>query len=102
MARESGQRSGEAAALHVLGETSDRDGASEEAEGHYREALALAGQLGMRPLAAHCHHGLGRLYLRGGRPDQARDQLATATAMYREMDMRLWLEQADAELNRLP
>ncbi|MGG6494695.1 UNVERIFIED_CONTAM: hypothetical protein NY603_17300, partial [Bacteroidetes bacterium 56_B9] len=67
MARENGQRSGEAAALHVLGETSDRDGASEQAEGYYREALALAGQLDMRPLAARCHHGLGRLYLRTGR-----------------------------------
>ena len=102
MARENGQRSGEAAALHLSGETSGLDGSSEVAEGHYREALALAGELGMRPLAARCHHGLGRLYLRTGRRDQARDQLTTATAMYREMDMRLWLEQVDAELNQLP
>jgi hypothetical protein len=100
MARENGQRSGEAAALHLSGETSALDGSSEVAEGHYREALALAGELGMRPLAARCHHDLGRLYLRTGRRDQARDQLTTATAMYREMDMRLWLEQVDAECCR--
>jgi hypothetical protein len=37
-----------------------------------------------------------------GRPDQAGEQLAVATTMYRDMDMRFWLEQADAELSRLP
>ena len=53
------------------------------------------------PLAARRHHGLVRLYLRSGGAEQARDQLITATAMYREMDMRLWLKEADAELKRL-
>ena len=38
----------------------------ETAEGHYREALALATELGMRPLVAHCHLGLGKLYRRTG------------------------------------
>ena len=33
-----------------------------QAEAHYQQALALAEELGMRPLVAHCHHGLGRLY----------------------------------------
>lgn len=102
LARENGQRTGEAAALHLLGEASGRDSSPDQAEGYYREALALAGELDMRPLVARCHHGLGKLYLRAGRPDQARDQLTAATMMYREMGMRFWLEQADAELNRLP
>ncbi|MDA9436796.1 AAA family ATPase [Bradyrhizobium sp. CCBAU 51627] len=102
MARENGQRSGEAAALHVLGEASGRDGSPEQAEGYYREALALAKELDLRPLAARCHHGLGKLYLHAGRPDQAGEQLAAATTMYLDMDMRFWLEQADAELSRLP
>ena len=71
------------------------------AEDHYRRALALADELGMRPLAAHCHLGLGKLYRRTGKHDHARDHLATATTMYREMDMRLWPEQAEAEMRAL-
>ena len=49
----------------------------------------------MRPLVAHCHLGLGKLYRRTGKREQAQEHLATATTMYREMDMRFWLEQAD-------
>jgi hypothetical protein len=35
------------------------------------------------------------------KPDQADDQLTAATTMYREMDMRFWLEQANAEMRQL-
>ena len=52
----------------------------------------------MRPLVAHCHLGLGRLLPADGRRQQAREHLTTATTMYREMDMRYWLEQAEEEL----
>jgi len=52
----------------------------------------------MRPLVAHCHLGLGKLYGRTGKREQARERLSTATTMYREMDMRFWLEQAEAEM----
>jgi hypothetical protein len=52
----------------------------------------------MRPLVAHCHVGLGKLYRRVGKHDQAREHLNTATTMYREMDMGFWLEQAEAAL----
>ena len=62
----------------------------------YREGIALAGTLGMRPLVAHCHLGLGTLAGRTGRPDGAREHLAVAATMYREMDMRLGLEKAEA------
>jgi TolB-like protein/tetratricopeptide (TPR) repeat protein len=65
-------------------------------EAHYRHALALAGSRGMRPLIAHCHLGLGKLYWRSRRRKQAHEHLTAATAMYREMDMRFWLEQAEA------
>jgi class 3 adenylate cyclase len=102
LARENGQRSGEAAALRILGDASSGDSSPDLAEAHYREALALAAELDLRPLLARCHHGLGKLYLHAGRPDQARDQLIAATTMYRTMDMRFWLEQAEAELNRVP
>jgi len=84
------------------GSAGDR-GASppEDAEGYYGEALALAGELGMRPLVAHCHLGLGKLYRRTGKRDKAREHLATVATMYREMDMRFWLEQAEAEMREL-
>jgi len=70
----------------------------ESGEAHYRQALALAQPRGMRPLIAHCHLGLGKLYSRTGKRDQAQEHLTTATAMYCEMDMRFWLEQAEAAL----
>ena len=52
---------------------------------HYRQALALADELGMRPLVAHCHLGLGMLYAKTGQPEQARAELSTAIALYRAM-----------------
>jgi hypothetical protein len=66
-----------------------------------RAFLALADELGMRPLAAHCQAGLSALYRRAGNPEQAQDHLNTAIAMFRGMDMRLWLDQAETELKAL-
>ena len=48
----------------------------------------------MRPLVAHCHLGLARLYRRTGKYEQAHEHLTTATALYGEMDMSFWLAQA--------
>jgi hypothetical protein len=72
-----------------------------KADGHYRDALALAEELGMRPLAAHCHLGLGKLSRRAGQREQALERLTAAATLYRQMDMRLWLGQAEAELKEL-
>ncbi len=66
----------------------------------YGGAMNLATELGMRPLVAHCHLGLGKLYRRMGKREQAREHLTTATTMYREMDMRFWREKAEAEADR--
>jgi hypothetical protein len=52
----------------------------------------------MRPLVAHCHLGLGKLYWRTGKREQAKEHLTTAATMYREMGMTYWLEQAEAAL----
>jgi len=52
----------------------------------------------MRPLQAHCHGGLGTLYTKIGRPEQARAALSAAIALYRAMDMTFWLPQAEAAL----
>jgi hypothetical protein len=67
-------------------------------ESHYQKALALAEELGMRPLQAHCHLGLGTLYGTLGRREQARVELSVAMALYRAMDMTSWLPQAEAAL----
>ena len=55
----------------------------------------------MRPLVAHCHLGLGKLYRRTDRLAQAREYLTMATASYREMDMQFWLEQTAVEIEAL-
>ena len=62
---------------------------------------AVAAELGMRPLVAHCHLGLGKLYRRTGKREEAKEHLTTATTLYREMDMRFWLAQAEAEMGEL-
>jgi len=52
----------------------------------------------MRPLVARCHLGLGKLYRRMDKREQAQEQLTTATTMYRDMGMMYWSEKAEAEM----
>jgi class 3 adenylate cyclase/tetratricopeptide (TPR) repeat protein len=94
------ERGREAYTLHLLGEIAAHGDppAVEPAETHYCEALTLANDLGMRPLVAHCHLGLGTLYAKAGRQEQARCELSTAIDLYRTMDMTFWLPQAQAAL----
>ena len=103
-ARQQGQRGVEGQLLRLLGDIAAHPDRVEvdTAEAHYRQAQALADELGLRPLMAHCHLGLGQLYARTKKREQAREHLTTATTMYREMDMRFWLEQAEAEIKGLP
>src|SRR4030095_8709229 len=97
-ARASGQRGDEATALHVLGITLLEASSSDldRIAGYLHEALSLSAELGMRPLVAHCHLGLGKLR-RTGQREQAQEHLTIATTMYREMGMTYWLEKAEAE-----
>jgi Predicted ATPase len=97
------ERSHEAWGLRLLGEIASRRNppAVETAEGYYHEALALAGELGMRPLVAHCHLHLGRVFRKTDRREGTRQHLTTATTMYREMDMRYWVDEAEAEMREL-
>jgi class 3 adenylate cyclase/tetratricopeptide (TPR) repeat protein len=94
------ERGNEAYALRLLGEVAAQrhPPQGERAEAHYRQALALAEALGMRPLQAHCHRGLGTLYATTGQREQARAALSTASEMYKAMDMTFWLPQAQAAL----
>ena len=62
---------------------------------------ALAEPRGMRTVVAHCHLGLAKLYRRAGKCQQAQENLTTATAMYGEMGMACWLEQAAGEMRQL-
>jgi tetratricopeptide (TPR) repeat protein len=100
LARQRKARGDEAHALHQLGvvqaHTEPPDAA--QAEAFYQQALALAEALGMRPLVAHCHQGLGTLYATTGQWEQARAELSTAIEMYRSMEMTFWLPQTDAVL----
>jgi len=103
LAHQTKEKGNEAYTLRVLGEIAahkDPPGIG-EAEDHYHQALAHAEELGMRPLIAQCHLGLGRLYRRVDNLEQAKRHLTTATSLMREMQMGLWLEQAEAELEGL-
>ena len=99
-AREYQGRSHQAYALHLLGDIAARRDPPEIelAEAYYRQALALADELGMRPLLAHCHRGLGMLYAAIGQREQARTELSTAIEMYQSMAMTFWLPQTEAAL----
>jgi tetratricopeptide (TPR) repeat protein len=100
LAHEHQERGNQAYALHLLGDIAARHEPPEvePAEAHYQQALALAEELGMRPLQAHCHRGLGLLYTKTGQQEQARTALATAMAMYQSMDMTFWVPQTEAAL----
>jgi class 3 adenylate cyclase/tetratricopeptide (TPR) repeat protein len=96
-ARERRERGYQAYALRLLGEIAVQrePPARDQAEVHYRQALALASELGMHPLAAHCHRGLGTLYAKIGRREQAHAELSTAIELYRAMEMTLWLPEVE-------
>jgi tetratricopeptide (TPR) repeat protein len=99
-ARARQERSNEAYALRLLGEIAAHRAPPDvdQAAAHYRQALTLADELGMRPLQAHCHRGLGTLYAATGQQEQARAELSAAIVLYRAMDMTFWLPQTEAAL----
>jgi class 3 adenylate cyclase/tetratricopeptide (TPR) repeat protein len=100
LARERQERGNQAYALRLLGEVARRREPPDvdQATAHYHQAQALAEELGMRPLQAHCHHGLGTLYAATGQHEQARTELSTAIALYHDMEMTFWLPQTEAAL----
>jgi class 3 adenylate cyclase/tetratricopeptide (TPR) repeat protein len=70
----------------------------EEAEDYYHQALVLAEELRMRPLVAHVHFGLGSLYHKIGRSEQARAELFMSIELFRAMEMTFWLNRAERML----
>jgi tetratricopeptide (TPR) repeat protein len=103
LAREHQERGHQAYTLRLLGEiAAQRDPLEvKPAETHYQQALTLAEELGMRPLIAHCHLGLGKVYVKTGRREQACPELSAAIELYRAMDMTFWLPQAEAALSQI-
>jgi tetratricopeptide (TPR) repeat protein len=98
LARAHSERGNEAGALRLLGEV-ERCRVRPDvqvAETRYGEALRLAGECGMRPLAACCHLGLGRLYLRVGHAPGAKEHLGRAVELLGAVGMPFWLGQAEA------
>jgi tetratricopeptide (TPR) repeat protein len=94
------ERGREAYALRLLGDIAAccDPPEVEEAEASYHQALALTEELGMRPLQAHCHLGLGTLYTKMGWREQAHTELVAAIDLYRAMEMTLCLSKAEATL----
>src|SRR5262249_12372914 len=90
----------QAHAYRLLGETAAYGDPPEveQADTYYCQALPLAEELGMRPLQAHCHLGLGTLHTKLGRPEQAHVDLSAAIELYRAMEMQFWVPQAQAAL----
>jgi class 3 adenylate cyclase/tetratricopeptide (TPR) repeat protein len=103
LAREHKERSHQAYVLRLLGEIAAHREPPErhQAKDYYQQALALGDELGMRPLQGHCHLGLGTLYAKFGRPEEARTELAAAIDLYRAMEMTFWLARAAAALVHL-
>ena len=99
-ARTHQERGHEAYALRLLGDIAAHRAPPEvePAEAQYYLALALAEELGMRPLQAHCHLGLGTLYAKTGQREPARAALTAAIELYSAMGMTFWLPQAEATL----
>jgi tetratricopeptide (TPR) repeat protein len=103
LARQIGQRGGEARTLYLLGSIYGY-GASpkaSQARDSYQQALALAHELGMRPLEARCHFALGELAKTAGQKRGAQERIGAAASMFREMGMQSWLEKTESALENL-
>src|SRR5262249_13535604 len=102
LAREHSERGHEAYAFRLLGELGSSDSADiDDSETFFRQGIARSEDLGMSPLTAKCHFGLGRRFRRIARRDDARSHLNAAVELFATLDMPFWLERARAELAAL-
>jgi len=103
LAKQYKERGHQAWTLKLLGDISMHESRRDPpgAETHYRQALALSEELGMRPLAAHCRMGVGAVFAALGAFDRARAEVDAAREHYRDMAMTRWLDRADTALKNL-
>jgi hypothetical protein len=103
LAREHGERGYEARVLWLMADIALRSDPplTERVVEQATRALALADELELRPLAAHCHLTLGRVRRQEGKREGAEQQLRHAAALFREMNMAPWLSEAEADLQHL-
>jgi DNA-binding SARP family transcriptional activator/tetratricopeptide (TPR) repeat protein len=87
LAVDHGERGWEAWSRWLLAESGARGDTPEAACDVYRAALSLADELSMRPLVAHCHRGLGRLYRDLGKTALADEHRTMAASLYRQLEM---------------
>ena len=85
-------------ALHYLGEVQSARSSEEPARAAYEACLTLTDELGMRPLQALCHLGIGQLFTHTGERELAQRHLRVALAMTQSMEMDLWQERAQLAL----
>src|SRR6266542_374213 len=99
LAMQAKERGNQAWALRLLGDIAVCEGTEKTIpEQHYAQALTLADELGMKPLIAHCHLGLGTLWRQERERTRAQIELSAAIDLYRHMDMTFWLHQAESKL----
>ena len=98
-----GERGWETWEHHVLGLARMAEGGAsmEKAQSLFTQAIQGGRVLGLRPLSARSELALGQLYRRAGDLDQARTYLASSLASFAEMQMPIWLQKAEAELQAL-
>ena len=104
LARDQQERGNEAEALRLLADIalSRSSSGTEVVTELYRQAMAIAEDLALRPLLARCHLGLGKACLRTDDPASARRHLTAALDMFRAMQMRYWIENVTAEMAKFP
>jgi hypothetical protein len=96
-ARDHKERANQAYALRVLGDIEARRGNLPLAQTNLCAALALAQELGMRPLLAHCHWSLARALDGPERDRSASPHRESALELFRSMGMRLWAQRLETE-----
>jgi len=103
ISRQNGEQGFAAWALYYMAQILlDGDsGQIQKAIQSYRQAKEQATELGMRPLLAHCHMGLGRAYIKRELREEARSELVAAIELYRSMEMAFWQRKAESALTKM-
>jgi class 3 adenylate cyclase/tetratricopeptide (TPR) repeat protein len=94
LSRKYGERGHEAYALRLLAELdATAPPFVNECQTNFLQALGRAEELGLRPLAAQCHLGLGKRYRSIGQQANAEEHLKAAAALFSELGMQFLLDE---------